>query len=127
MKNTSVISTDPPIPAVVLGASGYVAGELLRLLALHPRFNVVAAVSQSQAGHRADALFPHLRGCIGDLTTVDEASALDRAQSSLQGGAALAVFSATPHGETAEVVRRWAAFAERSAMTMRWVDLSADF
>ncbi|MDH3983875.1 MAG: hypothetical protein OEV02_06695, partial [Gammaproteobacteria bacterium] len=32
------------IPTVVLGASGYVGGELLRLIAGHPVFSLQAAV-----------------------------------------------------------------------------------
>ena len=39
-----------PINAVVLGASGYVGGELLRLINDHPSFILTAAVSNSQAG-----------------------------------------------------------------------------
>ena len=38
------------IPAVIIGASGYVGGELLRLLAGHPEFDLRAAVSDSAAG-----------------------------------------------------------------------------
>ena len=38
------------IPTVVLGASGYVGGELLRLIAGHPVFSLQAAVSDSGAG-----------------------------------------------------------------------------
>ena len=35
-----------PIQSVVLGATGYVGGELLRLLANHPSFEAAAAVSE---------------------------------------------------------------------------------
>ena len=38
------------IDTVVLGASGYVGGELLRLINAHPEFRVVAAVSASRNG-----------------------------------------------------------------------------
>ena len=37
-------------PAVIIGASGYVGGELLRLVAGHPEFVLKAAVSDSAAG-----------------------------------------------------------------------------
>ena len=40
-------------PAVVLGGTGYVAGELLRLLAGHPRFALAAVLSDSQRRRRA--------------------------------------------------------------------------
>ena len=48
------------IPAVVLGASGYVGGELLRLIAGHPVFELKAAVSDSAAGQPVGAVFSHL-------------------------------------------------------------------
>ena len=38
------------IPTIILGASGYVAGELFRLFSAHPHLDLVAAVSESQAG-----------------------------------------------------------------------------
>ncbi len=37
------------IQAAVLGATGYVGGEFLRLLASHPDFELAAAVSDSRA------------------------------------------------------------------------------
>ena len=40
------------IPAVIIGASGYVGGELLRLIAGHPNFELAAAVSDSVAGKK---------------------------------------------------------------------------
>ncbi len=48
------------IPAMVLGATGYVGGELLRLLAVHPEFKLLAAVSTSQAGQPIAATFSAL-------------------------------------------------------------------
>ena len=47
------------IQAVVLGATGYVGGEFLRLLAAHPDFTLAAAVSESRAGDEIAATFPH--------------------------------------------------------------------
>ena len=38
------------IQAVILGASGYVGGELLRLIAGHPDLELAAAVSESCRG-----------------------------------------------------------------------------
>ena len=37
-------------PAIVLGGTGYVAGELLRLIAGHPQLDVAAILSDSQPG-----------------------------------------------------------------------------
>ena len=51
----------------ILGASGYGAGELLRLLVQHPGVTVVSVTSTSQAGQPIHAVHPHLRGFY-DLT-----------------------------------------------------------
>jgi len=46
----------------VVGASGYIGGELLRLLLGHPEVEVVAATSTRLAGKRVDGSHPNLRG-----------------------------------------------------------------
>ncbi len=43
------------ISAVVLGATGYVGGELLRLIATHPDLQFAAAVSESRSGEKIAA------------------------------------------------------------------------
>jgi N-acetyl-gamma-glutamyl-phosphate/LysW-gamma-L-alpha-aminoadipyl-6-phosphate reductase len=48
----------------VLGASGYVGGELLRLLHGHPLADIAAACSERLAGRRVDGAHPHLRGVV---------------------------------------------------------------
>ena len=40
----------PKIDTIVVGATGYVGGELLRLLAAHPWLEMVGALSRSRAG-----------------------------------------------------------------------------
>lgn len=112
-----------PIPAVVLGGSGYVAGELLRLLAGHPSFAVVAIASEGHAGERVEALFPHLRGCFPGLAFV----ALADAPRALDGVPQAAVFSALPHGHAAAAVDRLLTDAAASGCAARVVDISADF
>lgn len=112
-----------PIPAVVLGGSGYVAGELLRLLAGHPRFVVAAAASEGHAGERVEALFPHLRGCFPGLAFV----APDEAPRALDGVPRAAVFSALPHGHAGPAIDRLLAACETHGCAARVVDLSADF
>jgi N-acetyl-gamma-glutamyl-phosphate reductase common form len=52
-----------PVPVLVLGGSGYVAGEALRLLAGHPRLAVAGVLSESQHGHEVGEAFPHLAAC----------------------------------------------------------------
>ena len=48
------------IPTIVLGGSGYVAGEFLRLIAGHPELGLGGVVSTSQAGEPVGKTFPHL-------------------------------------------------------------------
>jgi N-acetyl-gamma-glutamyl-phosphate/LysW-gamma-L-alpha-aminoadipyl-6-phosphate reductase len=50
------------IRAGVFGASGYIGGELLRLLLGHPEVDVVSAVSSRLGGRRVDSAHPNLRG-----------------------------------------------------------------
>ena len=44
----------------IAGASGYVGGELLRLVAAHPELKLVAATANSNAGATIGSLHPHL-------------------------------------------------------------------
>jgi N-acetyl-gamma-glutamyl-phosphate/LysW-gamma-L-alpha-aminoadipyl-6-phosphate reductase len=57
----------------VVGASGYLGGELLRLLLGHPRVEITAAYSDHLAGRRVDGAHPNLRGLTG-LTFTDFAA-----------------------------------------------------
>ncbi|MGW5042716.1 N-acetyl-gamma-glutamyl-phosphate reductase, partial [Streptomyces parvulus] len=50
------------IDVAVVGASGYIGGELLRLLLDHREVRVGAAVSTRLAGSRVDRVHPNLRG-----------------------------------------------------------------
>ena len=54
------------IPTVVLGGTGYVAGELLRLIAGHPQFELAAVMSDSQPGEPVSRAFPHLVSAFPD-------------------------------------------------------------
>ncbi len=55
--------------AAIVGASGYLGAELLRLLASHPELEVAAAQADSSAGATIGELFPGLDGSYGGLTT----------------------------------------------------------
>ena len=46
----------------IIGASGYVGGEALRLLLQHPNVEVVQVTSESNAGKFVKILHPNLRG-----------------------------------------------------------------
>jgi N-acetyl-gamma-glutamyl-phosphate reductase common form len=54
-------------PAIILGGTGYVAGELLRLIAGHPRLVVAAILSDSQPGAPVSGAFAHLQSAYPDL------------------------------------------------------------
>lgn len=111
------------IPAVVLGASGYVGGELLRLIATHPEFELAAAVSGSAAGKPIAAEFPHLSQVLArhDFTAPD--AWLDK----LEASGKVALFSAAPHGASASVIAdALKSLADRN-ITAHVVDSSADF
>ena len=56
------------ITTIILGASGYVAGELFGLPTGHPHLELPAAVSESQAGNTLESVFPHLHSTYGDQT-----------------------------------------------------------
>lgn len=78
----------------VAGASGYGGGELLRLLATHPEFDVRTVTAHSQAGQRLRTVHPHLAG-YGDL--VLEPTGVE----SLAGHDI--VFLALPHGASGQI------------------------
>lgn len=73
----------------VAGGSGYLGGELLRLLLGHPEVTIGQVTSQRLAGRRADAAHPNLRG-LTDLCFVP-AAGLDAAD---------VLMFATPHRVT---------------------------
>jgi N-acetyl-gamma-glutamyl-phosphate/LysW-gamma-L-alpha-aminoadipyl-6-phosphate reductase len=97
------------VRAGVLGASGYLGGELVRLLLGHPRVSLAAAVSRRLAGRRVDGPHPNLRG-LTDLTFTADAD---------PGGCDV-WFLATPHRATMKLVPELA-----SAPCL--IDLSGDF
>lgn len=111
------------IQAVVLGATGYVGGELLRLLAAHPDLELAAAVSASRHGQSIAATFPHLAGVYPDT----EFSAPEKWVNAIDSGAKLALFSAAPHGASAALIERSLQAAAKRNLQVHVVDSSADF
>lgn len=109
-------------PAVVLGSTGYVAGELLRLLAGHPRLELCAAVSRSRAGSPIAQTFPHLVDAYPDQAFAGP-EALDQA---LAAGDELALFSALPHGESAARIAAARDAAAEAGTELYVADVSAD-
>ncbi len=103
------------LPVAVLGGSGYVARELVRILLGHPVFRLCALLSRSAAGKPLGEVHPELAGW-RDLTLCPvEPSALPEKPAFL--------FSALPHGVSmTHIARFWEAFPDAKV-----VDLSADF
>ncbi|NOJ30164.1 MAG: N-acetyl-gamma-glutamyl-phosphate reductase, partial [Nitrososphaeraceae archaeon] len=97
----------------VVGASGYVGGELLRLLVTHPRVEISMVTSRQLVGEYVHRVHPSLKGFI-DLTF----SSLDIEK--LSDSCDL-VFVAVPHGKASPIVKD---LYERGT---RVIDLSADF
>lgn len=111
------------INTVILGASGYVGGELLRLVSAHPELELAAAVSRSQSGSSIAGTFPHLAAACGETVFVAPDSWIDR----LDRGDKLAIFSAAPHGSSAAAVQRVLESGDARSLEMHVVDSSADF
>jgi N-acetyl-gamma-glutamyl-phosphate reductase common form len=111
------------IPTVVLGGTGYVAGELLRLIAAHPQLQLAAVMSDSQPGEPVSTAFPHLVSAYPEQRFSSEA----QVQQLLREVGAAAVFSAAPHGVSAALIDRLLSGAEATGTAARVVDISADF
>ncbi|MCK6484185.1 MAG: N-acetyl-gamma-glutamyl-phosphate reductase [Phycisphaerae bacterium] len=112
-----------PIRVGILGAAGYGAGELLRLLTQHPAAQVASLVSSSQPDAPVAAMHPHLRGFYDGLRTTAK---LDLA--ALLDGAHAVVFSALPHAVSgAAIVAVLSEAKSRGAgERIRVIDLSGD-
>jgi N-acetyl-gamma-glutamyl-phosphate reductase common form len=113
----------PRIPAIVLGGTGYVAGELLRLLATHPYFDLAAVASDSQPDEPVSQFFRHLQPVLPHLRFVGHEEIIEY----VTANPATAVFSAAPHGVSASLIDRLLVAAEQAGTTARVVDISADF
>jgi len=111
------------INAVVLGGSGYVGGELLRLLAAHPNFHLSAAVSETLAGKAIGSHFPALAHSYAEQSFQSAESML----ASLGDAKDLALFSAAPHGASASAIAAVLEAAQAKSLNVHTVDSSADF
>ena len=101
------------IRSAILGASGYVGGELLRLLSRHGGIAPTRLFGDSKAGQKLGAVHPHLSGTVASLEverfSLDALTDIDL------------VFAALPHGES----QNWAEAILASGAKL--VDLGADF
>lgn len=94
----------------IVGGSGYVGGELLRLLLFHPEVHVTQVTSRRHVDRYIHHIHPNLRG-VTDLRfrSPDDFDECD------------IIFLALPHGETAKAFDHWAGLATYI------IDCSADF
>lgn len=110
-------------PVIILGGTGYVAGEMLRLILGHPRLELAASVSTSQAGKPIAATFPHLGPALGTQSF----ASFDDALAALESADHSVVLSAAPHGESAAIIGSLLDRAGQAGVTATVVDASADF
>ena len=95
----------------VIGASGYAGGELLRLLAIHPHFEVTVVSAHSNAGELVTSVHPQLQSYAGRIFVTAD---------SIDFTAIELVFLALPHGESAALI-------SRIPEHVKIVDLGADY
>jgi N-acetyl-gamma-glutamyl-phosphate reductase len=95
----------------VVGASGYAGGELLRLLAFHPHFEVTAIAAHSNAGELITSIHPQLQTYAGKKFSAFVPRDFDSCE---------LIFLALPHGESAKVIAQL-------PTTSKIVDLGADY
>ena len=97
----------------ILGATGYTARELIRVLLRHPEVEIVALTSRQEGSPHIAAIHPQFAGRI-DLT-------LERLGAIQIAAKTDCVFSCLPHGASAAVV------SQIVAAKSRVVDFSADY
>jgi N-acetyl-gamma-glutamyl-phosphate reductase len=101
------------IRTAILGASGYVGGELLRLIAAHPTLRAAKMFGDSKAGQKLGAVHPH-------LASAYPGAVIDRFSDGALDGIDL-VFAALPHGHSQALAP---SILESG---IPFVDLGADF
>lgn len=104
-----------PLKTGIIGASGYSGELLVKLLLAHPRVELAAVTSRSQAGKPLAQVIPSLRGQDRGLKFVASDAA------ALAAGDIDLFFLALPHGAAAEYAK------ELVPAGKRIIDLSADF
>jgi len=97
----------------IIGGSGYIGGELLRILLLHPKVEVTAVVSRQYAGEYLYRVKPNLR----KQTTL---KFVPLEIEYLKKNCDL-VFTATPHGATVNLA------SKLLEAGLKVIDMSADF
>jgi N-acetyl-gamma-glutamyl-phosphate reductase len=105
------MTSNQPLRAAVLGASGYTGADLIRLAARHPYIEITALIAKGHAGQTLAQVFPHLSSLdLPNLVTSDKVDwdSVDVAFCGLPHG--------TAHAEIAKLPDR-----------VKVIDMSADF
>jgi N-acetyl-gamma-glutamyl-phosphate reductase len=110
-------------PTIVLGGSGYVAGEFLRLVDSHPLLRLGGVVSTSQAGEPVAKTFNHLAPAYPDQLFVSLEAVVER----LGTAPRWLTLSGAPHGASAGLIDKLLTAADSAGVQMVAVDASADF
>jgi len=97
----------------VIGASGYVGGELLRLLVVHPDVELSVLTSRQNAGEYVHRIHPSLKGFINLTFSPME---LDKLVNQCD-----LIFVSVPHGNALNIVK------DLYNTGIKIIDLSADF
>jgi N-acetyl-gamma-glutamyl-phosphate reductase len=121
-ESVSAVNTEK-IPAIVLGGTGYVAGELLRLIAAHPFVELNAVLSDSQPGELVAKSFPHLAPVYPQLTF----SSLAQITQLVGTLPKSVILSAAPHGVAAKLIDDLLKAAEAKGTQAKVIDISADY
>lgn len=100
-----------PIKAGVVGATGYVGAELVRLLSQHPMAHIAAVSSVSFKGKPLSEVYPAYQN-LCNLECGDQAEVVERSD---------VVFAALPHGLSQELA------ADCVQKDKIFIDLGADF
>jgi N-acetyl-gamma-glutamyl-phosphate reductase len=108
------------VPVAVLGATGYVGAELLRILSRHPGVELVFVSSEQYRGRRVSEIHPALVGYVDlPLAAPDPEAAAAKAE---------VVFTALPHGTSAPIgaaIRRLGPIVVDHSADFRLRDLDA--
>ena len=112
------------VDVLILGASGYGGGELLRWLSTHPAVKTLRGTARSHAGKPFHAQHPNLRGLVdGTFEATPDWEAL-------ASSPAPVIFSALPHGELGKLWPELEAAAKTHPGLLERlivIDLSTDF
>ena len=111
------------VPTIVLGGTGYVAGELLRLIAAHPHLELKAILSDSQPGESVAKAFPHLAVVYPSL----KYSSLDEVTQLVKSLPRSAILAAAPHGVSHKLLDGLITASEQAGTKLTVVDISADY